>query len=400
MASTPKFNIPQEFQAQLLHIEPDDKRTNQEILVSLEQYTPITSEKNIWAYWDKGVRNMPAWCQRNVVDWVRICGPSWTVRILDTVPGSPTNALEYISADLLPEAFVKGTMTGVYTGPHSSDFLRGACLYSHGGVYMDTGNILIRDLDRVCWNQLADPSSPYEVCVPIMYATVMANHFVASRKGDPFIKCWHDLFIHLWKDRQNHEGLIYHPLLAFALTLTFEESQQANFKWDFKVAPQTVMEYISQVLSWQRLCMLEDAGDGFNATKYWLNKVLVYDSLQENWAAEATIGFGGPVLFNALATRLDTPKDSDEYKTAYKLVWRLLTKSTLQKITHGKNLTQTPAAGVLWEEPGNEDKDHEPGTFAELFRYGTVHFRQTRETIRYVKAEKPATTLKKGLLEP
>ncbi len=146
--------------------------------------------------------------------------------------------------------------------------------------------------------------------------------------------------------------------------------------------------------------MLENARDGFNATEYWLNKILIFDVLQENWAAEATIGFGGPLLLDALATRLDAPKESEEYKTAYKLVWRLLTESTMQKITHGKNLTHTPSVGVLWEQPGNESKDHEVGTFAELLRYGTVHFRQTRESIRYLKAERPPVTLDKGLLEP
>ncbi|OAP54739.1 hypothetical protein AYL99_11187 [Fonsecaea erecta] len=399
MAPTRKFTIPQEFEDRLHYVEPTDQRTDEEILASLEEYKPVTSEKNIWAFWDKGIRAMPGWCQRNIVDWVRISGPSWTVRILDSVAGSATNALEYVSPDLLPESFVTGTMTGIYTGPHSSDFLRGACLYSHGGVYMDTGNILIRGLDRICWNQLADPNSPFEVCAPIMYGTTMANHFVASRKGNPFIKCWHDLFVYLWKDRKNHEGLIHHPIVSFALTHTFEAAQQAKYGWDFKVGPQTVMEYISQVLAWQRLCMLENARDGFNATEYWMNKVLVFDALQEDWGAEATIGFGGPLLFNALATKLDAPKDSEEYKTADKLVWRLLAESSLQKITHGKDLTSTPAAGVLWEEPGNEDKDHEPGTFAELLRYGTVHFQQTRESIQYLKAEKPPVTSQKGLLE-
>ena len=190
MGSIAKFAIPEEFEDKLRHVENVDTRTDKEILTSLEKYTPVTSEKNIWAFWDKGVRNMPAWCQRNVVDWVRICGPSWTVRILDAIPDSPTYCLKYVSGDLLPEAFVNGTMTGVYVGQHSSDFLRGATLYTHGGVYMDVGNILIRDLDRVGWNQLADPNSPFQVCVPIMYGTMMANHFVASRKGDPFIKCW------------------------------------------------------------------------------------------------------------------------------------------------------------------------------------------------------------------
>jgi hypothetical protein len=193
--------------------------------------------------------------------------------------------------------------------------------------------------------------------------------------------------------------LISHPLVAFAQSLTFAEAEQAKYQWDFAVQPVTVMEYISQVLSWQRLCMLEDVGDGFNAHEYWRTKILIFDALQEDWAAEATIGFGGPVLFKAFATPLDAPKDSEEYKTAHKLVWRLLAESTMQKITHGKNLTLTPAAGVLWEQPGNEDKDYAPGTFAELFRYGTVHFRQTRDHIKIMEPVDPPV-LKKGLLEP
>lgn len=186
-----RFSIPEEFQSELEYVEPSDTRSDEEILQSLEQFKPVTSEKNLWAFWDKGLRNMPAWNLRNVISWVRICGPSWTVRIMDAVPGSPSNALEYISADLLPRTFVEGTMTGPYVGPHSSDFLRGAVCWQQGGVYMDVGNILILDLDRMCWNQLADPSSPYEIAVSGSFGTVIANHFVASRKGNPFIKRWY-----------------------------------------------------------------------------------------------------------------------------------------------------------------------------------------------------------------
>lgn len=47
----------------------------------------------------------------------------------------------------------------------------------------------------------------------------------------------------------------------------------------------------------------------------------------------------------------------------------------------------------------NNGKDIEPGTFAELLRYGT-HLWQERDQIRYVKSEKPAEALRKGLLEP
>ena len=146
--------------------------------------------------------------------------------------------------------------------------------------------------------------------------------------------------------------------------------------------------------------MLEDTGDGFSGTEYWQKKVLIFSALQEDWGAEATIGFGGQLLFEALATRLDEPKDSKAYQDAYKMVWRLLTKSTMQKVTHGKNLTKTPALGVFWDAEENQGKDIEPGTFAELLRYGTVHFEQTRESIEYMEAKKPEQTLKKGLLEP
>jgi hypothetical protein len=184
------FSIPPEYQDQLEVIAIDDKRTDAEILESLGKYVPVTSEKNIWAFWDKGLTQMPAWCQRNVVDWVRICGSEWTIRVLDNVPCSPNHALEYVPADMLPDTFVQRTHTGSYVGPHSADFLRGACLYEHGGAFMDVGNIMTRHMDHFCWNQLADPATPFQVAVPIMYAQVIANHFVAARKGDPFIKQW------------------------------------------------------------------------------------------------------------------------------------------------------------------------------------------------------------------
>lgn len=55
---------------------------------------------------------------------------------------------------------------------------------------MDVGNILIRHLDRICWDRLADENDPHTVCTPWMFGQHTANHFVAARKGDEFIKKW------------------------------------------------------------------------------------------------------------------------------------------------------------------------------------------------------------------
>ncbi|KAF7347772.1 Capsule polysaccharide biosynthesis [Mycena venus] len=394
------LSIPTEYQDQLEIVEVTDTRTDEEILHAISQHAPVTSEKNIWAFWDSGLRNMPGWCQRNVVDWVRICG-GWTVRILDNVPDSPNYALKYLSPGLLPEAFVERKMDGPYTGPHSADFLRGACLYEHGGAYMDVGSILFRHMDRICWDQIEDPNSPIQIAVPLMYKQTIANHFVAARKGDPFIKRWHDLFTYLWKNHTNHEGLLDSPLVAFGAELSFDESRASNFTWDFKVDAKTVMEYITQVICWTRLTMLEDAGDGFSCTDYWQKHVLCIDVLQENWGAEAVVGFanGGQGIFELLSMERNGDSSSEKYKQAEELVWRMLTRSSMQKITHGKGLTNTVALGVLWDMKENEGKDRQPGTFAELMRYGSVHFRQKRESIVTMEAEKPPKTMKKGLLE-
>ncbi|KAJ7095912.1 hypothetical protein B0H15DRAFT_1019941 [Mycena belliarum] len=401
------ISIPPQYQDQLEPIQVIDTRTDSAILHSLTVHAPVTSQKNIWAFWHSGVLNMPGWCQRNVVDWVRICGPKgWTIRVLDNVPASPSYALKYLPAEMLPDAFVKGIMDGEYSGPHSADMLRGACLYEHGGVFMDVGSILFRDMDRICWDEIADPDSPIHIVVPLMYKQTIANSFVASRKGDPFIKRWHDLFTHLWKSNTNHKGLVDHPLMApLLLENNLDESRASNFKWDFKVDFKTIADYVTQVMAWIRLTKLEAVdGDDFSDSDYWQNHVRCFDVLQESWGAEATLGFEG--FSNRALELLSLSRDSgdsgdkDKQRQAEELVWRLLSKSSFQKITHGKGLTHSPALGVLWELEENEGKDCGAGTFAELMRYGSVHFRQKRASIVTMKTEKSVTTMKKGLLEP
>jgi hypothetical protein len=145
--------------------------------------------------------------------------------------------------------------------------------------------------------------------------------------------------------------------------------------------------------------MIHEPNNGFNGREYWASKVLIFDSLTEDWAAEDTVGFTGKDLFNALATKRNADPASMEYQIAHKMTWRMLTKASMQKITHGKNLTKTPALGVLWDMEENEGKDVEPGSFAELLRYGSVHFEQDRKEIDYVKAEKSDIVLKEKMLQ-
>ncbi|KXT00420.1 hypothetical protein AC579_7011 [Pseudocercospora musae] len=406
--SKSEFNIPPVYASALKPITPKDTRSDSEILATLNEHAPVTTEKNIWAFWDKGLENMPGWCQRNVYDWVRICGghsgtpEPWTIRVLDAIPSSPNYALNFVSPDQVPQSFVDGEMTGPYTGPHSADLLRGALLYNHGGVFMDVGNILFRHLDHIAWNNLTSPTSPHRIAVPIMYDQIISNSFVMARKSDPFIKTWHDLFTHFWKGRRSHAGIMSDPLLSFASNLNFEDSRQSNFHWDFKVDPVTVFEYISQVMAFLRLTMLNsplpNSSPQETCASYWQTHIFCFDSLQECWGAENTIGFNGRDFYNALSTRTDIASESEEYKKASNLVWRLLSKSSIQKITHGKHLTVSKHLGTLWDE--NEGKDVETGTFAEVLRYGCTHFEQTRTEIVRMEAKPFQKLMHKGVFEP
>ncbi|KAF2116018.1 hypothetical protein BDV96DRAFT_598802 [Lophiotrema nucula] len=404
-SASPDFSIPPEFQSRLKLVEPLDTRSDAEIVSSLTQNHPVTSEKNIWGFWHSGVNGMPAWCRRNVIDWLRINGPSWTVRILDSDPSSPNFLLRYISEDVMPEAIVKGEMTGPFTGQHTADFVRSAVIYRHGGVFMDVGILLIRRLDRICWDQLADPASPYNMAIPSLKKDNICNHFVACRAGDPFIKRWHDILLQIWEGRTEGKGaIISNPLIRFIIEK--DASGDADVRkplgWDMKDFV-TILEYVGQILAFQRICHLNKADeDGFNCYEYWCKNVLVWNCLSEHWAAEEMAARTGPHpwIMERLAMRRDENAGSEDYKAGYEMTWRMLTRSSLMKVTSAQGMTITPHLGALWSRPENAGKDCAEGTFAELLRYGSVHFEQTRESIEYFDDLRLKGPIDKTLLEP
>lgn len=56
------FTIPKEYEAELEYVKDiGDHRSDAEIFESLSQYSPVTSEKTIWGFWDAGFTKMPSW---------------------------------------------------------------------------------------------------------------------------------------------------------------------------------------------------------------------------------------------------------------------------------------------------------------------------------------------------
>ena len=106
-----------------LHIE--DKS---QIIKRLRLHQPVTSERNVWAFWDKGFDAVLPWCHRNVIDWVQRLNHSWTVRVLDITPGSPNNVYKFVGPEAFPVAFNQNIMNGQNKAQHASDFVRLALL--------------------------------------------------------------------------------------------------------------------------------------------------------------------------------------------------------------------------------------------------------------------------------
>ena len=89
-----------------------------EIIAQLLELQPaIGSERNVWAFWDRGLSNCPAWCQRNAVGWVRRLAPSWTVCVLDCVEGSPLHISKYVDDSFFPEVLNQQKLAGPHVGP-------------------------------------------------------------------------------------------------------------------------------------------------------------------------------------------------------------------------------------------------------------------------------------------
>lgn len=129
------MTIEDPFELQGLVRKPEtqlDLRPEDEIIADLNAHSPVISERNIWAYWDKGFDAMPPWQKRNVINWVRREGKSWTIRVLDYEPGSPNHISRFINPDYLPTAVNEDRMEGGSGKQHTSDFVRLAALYQVG----------------------------------------------------------------------------------------------------------------------------------------------------------------------------------------------------------------------------------------------------------------------------
>ncbi|KAH8802504.1 putative capsule polysaccharide biosynthesis protein [Xylogone sp. PMI_703] len=394
---------PAHFQPQspdLQWIPSQDSRSDEEIIAALQEYKPVTGEKNVWAFWDKGFTRMPLWNQRNVISWVRRLGPSWTVRVLDLVEDSPVNVGRYVDASHFPDAFNNKTMTGPHVGPHSSDLIRLPCLYLYGGIWVDVGMILFRHLDDLCWNDLTDPESEHGMsALSIEFRPgigTIFNGFIAARKGNGFVKRWHDIFKEVWKGRTDSTDMHAHPLLHHLPG--FQPPVEKLEATDLTVTYGQFLDYLSHNLCFERLIHLQDPSDGWDGIEYNEKHILWFDAMQETYYAQKLTGWDGRKQFDLLATKRTDAEQDEKYKEAEAFVEDVMAHSSTMKLSHGLPSGKEYLAAI-WDKDATGVADIAPGSFAEFMRYGSVHFKQTRSLKPLVIPPTTDTILKGGVVE-
>lgn len=372
-----------------------DARPDADVVASLKAHCPPSdSEKNVWAYWHTGWDRMPPWCQRNVIGWVRLLGPSWKIRVLDGVEDSPNNFRKFLEPEHLPGAVTTSQMTGRYAATHTSDMVRLPLLYVYGGVWLDAGIILLRNLDDGVWNLLSGTEHPFEFAA-FGYAhrpgiTSVINPWLAARRNCELIGRWHQLFLSVWGESTECTGLSSHELLRHLEpwpvgSIAHSEMDEAQKK----AATAAIMDYGTQLLCLERLLQVRDPQDGWDGRAWVDTKAILFPALDEMWRYQLKTDFLGTKQFALLTTAQDEPNE-EKRKEAKEFVEDVVANSMMMKLCHGAGIMKSNLAD-LWDDIEHEGTDCAPGTFAEYLRWASVSLRQKR-SLTIVKLTPPTDT--------
>ncbi len=341
--------------------------TDEEIVARIKSFIPITSEKNVWSYWNTGWDGMKPWTQRNVLAWVRLLGPEWTVRVLDRIPDSSNNVFNYLPTSVFPSAFNSEKLSGPYVGAHSADLVRLPCLEFYGGIWMDVSIVLFRHLDDVCWNVLTDPFTNYQMAgffLPNNHKEFqhklgyMENWFIAARAHNPFITKWREIFVRYWSDKGRTEsvGVAEHPLFKHL---------------EFRGYRQDMIDYLAQHASFQRLRMLHDTNDGFDGADFFANHMYLIDGLKEAYHITEITKCVGQDTFDLLKSPCE---ESAATKETIDVAEHMSKNNCLMKLFHGfKGDTQV---STLWNMDENAEVDITPYSLSNFLRNRPLEFNQ------------------------
>ncbi|KAI1819774.1 hypothetical protein F4861DRAFT_110749 [Xylaria intraflava] len=357
-----------------------DLRPDSDVDHDIAHPRPVTDEKNVWFFWHSGFATMHPYGQRTVRAYHRRFSKlGWAIRVVDCAPGSPLHIRNYLDFDdpaTFPEAFRKGTLSGLYAVQHTSDLVRWPLLLRYGGVYADAGMVQIGDLDRLWRETIGNPASPYEV---ISYGTTLQNYFMASNRGNALFARAHKLLLKLWGGRTSTEGMHADPLLK-GVPLVGSDSMAFTENGRTYTGPEVkrmLSDYIIQGQAVKLVMGLVDDEDGWDGPRYCREHVFAIDFMVGSQLINELTNWDGPRQFELMSLPLpgEGEAESADQRRAREIVEQCLTRSFGFKLATGMILRVFgDTLSSLWRK--HVGSDVVVGTYAHWFRVATANWNQ------------------------
>lgn len=193
-----------------------------------------TFNRHVWTYWDSGESNLPAFNQYNLQHWRKILKPKgYEITVLDqnslieTLGDKSLLPSNWDNLDQVVQPYPSqpGWLVKMVPAIVRSDFARLAVLEKFGGVWMDTSNILLQDLDTIVINSLEQDSTK-QVAGYVMqgYASAgspmvnsepvdgLENWFLAAKPDSRLISTWRKAFVYYWETKKSQSLIRQHSL--------------------------------------------------------------------------------------------------------------------------------------------------------------------------------------------
>ena len=369
---------------------------------------PIPGSKSIFAFWHSGIHTLPPYLLRNVIAWHRRFSPlGWTLYLLDTVPDSPLNVAHFIdtsSLSTVPEAFIRGTLSGRYAAQHTSDLIRYPLLLKYGGVYLDVGILQFGDLDWLWVEHISNPKSTYDFAGFTMgEESQIVNFALMCGPDNPLVHRAHYILLKLWENKTNTDGMHLHPLVSHVPLMRVPHEVVVDDEGQGKMVinDAAMTDYAIQIQCMGSAQHWLDPEDDWNGPEYVNKKCWLLSMMDGAFAHEQMTSWSGQRQLSLL--QLALPKGegenaSEDHKLARKMVETTVGKSWCLKLGHGfsAKLFGGDTLGMLWRK--HDESDCKPGTYAGWLRWAEVNCRQDEE-IKPLSVPVYAHTMKGRLIQ-
>lgn len=361
---------------------PIDPQNLPEALTAPKPPTP--GSKSIFAFWHSGIKTLPPYLLRNIINWHRRFSPlGWTIYVFDNVPDSPLNVAKFVdttSSSIVPDAFINGSMGGGYAAQHTSDLIRYPLLLRYGGVYLDVGILQFGDLDALWTNEITNPDSAYDFFGFTMGEAPdlqIVNFALMSGPNNPLVLRAHRILLKLWEGKTSTTGMHSHPLVKHVPLMRVPQEVVIDEEGKEKMVlnDEAMTDYAIQIQCMGSAQRWLDEEDGWDGPKYVREKCWLLNMIEGVYVHEQATSWSGERSWVLLKTPLpkEDEQETEDQALARQIVEKMIGKSWALKLSHGfsAKLFGGDTLGMLWRK--HDGTDCAEGTYAGWMRWAELN---------------------------